>query len=464
MTSKTWTLMALIGCLLLAAPVLAQDDEAEAPAAAPDESPTEAGEPAPEAGEAEELVPIEELTPAPAATVTPFDPDAATAAYLARLTPEERERSDRYFEGGYWLRLWRFLYGLGVAWLLLGTRLSARMRDLAERVSRFQWIRTGLYAVPYILLTAILGFPLTVYRGFIREHQYGLATQTFGSWLGEELLQLGLGVILGALLLMVLYAVVRRAPRTWWLWGAGVCLVFIMFLLLIGPVYVDPLFNTYVPLEDEAVRDPILAMARANGIEADNVWEFDASRQSTKISANVSGFLGTMRIRLNDNLLNRCSLGEIKAVMAHEIGHYVLNHIYEMIFFFIIILGVCFAFLRWSFDRVVKRWGERWQIRGIADPAGLPLLVALLSVFLFVTTPFINTYIRVNEAEADIFGLNAAREPEGFAEAALKLAEYRKLDPGLIEEWIFYDHPSGRARIQMAMQWKAEHLDELSEQ
>jgi STE24 endopeptidase len=198
-------------------------------------------------------------------------------------------------------------------------------------------------------------------------------------------------------------------------------------------------------------------MARANGIHAENVYQFDASRQTTRVSANVSGFMGTMRISLNDNLLERCSLAEVKAVMAHEMGHYVLNHIYESIIFFGIVLVGGFAFIRWSFDWVLQRWGGRWGVAGIGDVAGLPLLAALFSVYLFVLTPFVNTYIRANEVEADIFGLNAAREPDGFAEVALRLGEYRKLDPSPVEEWIFYDHPSGRSRIRMAMTWKAEH-------
>ncbi len=387
-----------------------------------------------------------------------FDPEAATQAYLDRLSAEEKARSDAYFEGGYWLRLWGFLYGLGVAWLLLGTGLSARMRDLAGRLVRSGPLRTALYAVQYVVLTTLLTFPLTVYAGFFREHRYDLATQGFGGWLRDQAVGLGVAVVLLALFLPALYGVVRKLPRTWWVWGAGVGIVFLAFVLLVSPVYIDPLFNTYEPLEDPEIREPILSLARANGVPAEEVWQFDASRQTNRISANVSGFLGTMSIRLNDNLLERCTLPEIEMVMAHELGHYVLNHIYEMIPLFGLILAGGFAFVRFGFDRVLRRWGGGWGVRGIGDVAGLPLLGALLSVYFFAMTPVMNTIIRVNEVEADLFGLNASREPEGFAEVSLKLGEYRKLDPGPIEEWIFYDHPSGRARIRMAMEWKAEHL------
>ena len=384
-----------------------------------------------------------------------LDVEAATRAYLDRLTPEQKARSDAYFEGGYWLQLWGFLYGLGVSWLLLGSGLSPRMKSLAGRVSRRRPIQNWLYAAQYVLVSTVLVFPLTVYQGFFREHKYGLATQDFPHWLRDQAVGLAVGLVLVPLLLVALYGVFRRAPRTWWLWGSGVAVVFLVFLVLIAPVYIDPLFNKYEPLHDARVKDEILRLARASGIEVDDVFQFDASRQTNRVSANVSGFMNTMSIRLNDNLLKRCSLPEIKAVMAHEMGHYVLNHVYESIIFFAIVLVGGFAFVRGGFDWARRRFGSRWGIEGIDDVTGLPLLVALLSVYFFVLTPVINTYIRVNEAEADIYGVQAAREPDGFAEVALKLGEYRKLEPGPVEEWIFFDHPSGRARIRMAMQWKA---------
>ena len=387
-----------------------------------------------------------------------FDPVAATERYLAKLSAEQRARSDAYFEGGYWLQLWGFLYGAAVAILLLATRLSARMRDLAVRITRVQVLQTALYWVQVLVAATVLTFPLTVYEGFIREHTYGLATQTFGPWLGDQAKGLAIGVVLGALALMAIYAVIRHAPRTWWLWGAGVSVVLMVFAIAIGPVFIEPVFNKYTSLTDEQVKGPILRLARANGIPATDVFVFDASRQTTRVSANVAGFLGTQRIALNDNLLKRCSLPEIESVMAHEMGHYVLNHVFKLLLQIGLLIVAGFAFVRWAFDRVAGRWGPRWGIGGIADVAGLPLLVLLLSIFFFVLTPVTNTMIRTQEIEADIFGLNAARQPDGEAEVDLKLGEYRKLKPGPVEEFIFFDHPSGYSRILMAMRWKAENL------
>ena len=395
--------------------------------------------------------------PPPPATPSVEDPVAATEAYLARLSPAQREKSDSYFEGGYWLTLWDFLYGLGVAALLLGTGLSARMRNLAERVVRFRPVQVFLYWLQYLVLTTLLTFPLVLYAGFFREHKYGLSNQTFPEWLIDLLKGVAVGALLGGLAVVGIYAIFRKFPRTWWVWGTVAAVVFLVFVMLIAPVFIAPLFNTYTELKDAKLRGPILSLARANGIPAEHVYVFDASKQTNRVSANVSGALGTMRISLNDNLLNRVSPAGVKSVMGHEMGHYVLNHVYESVLWFALVLLAGFAFLRWGYDRAVARWGGRWGVRGIDDPAGLPLLAVLFSIFFFVMTPLNNTYIRVNEAEADIFGLNASREPDGFAETALLLGEYRKLHPGPIEEWIFFDHPSGYNRILMAMKWKKEN-------
>jgi STE24 endopeptidase len=394
-------------------------------------------------------------TPPPAAS---FDAVAATNAYLATVPADKKARSDAYFEGGYWLILWDFLYGAAVAVLLLSTRLSARMRSLAERLTRFQPLRTFAYWVQYLLVTSVVTFPLTVYEGFVREHQYGLATQTFTPWLGDQLKSLALGLLLGGLAVTALFGIVHRLPRTWHIWGAVAGLALTALFTMIFPVFIAPLFNQYTKLTDPTVRNPILSLARANGIPATEVYEVDASRQSTRISANVSGFLGTERITLNDNLLKRSTLPEIMSVMGHEMGHYVLNHVYKGLLFTLIVLVVFFAGLRRVLDWSLARWGARWEIRGVTDPAVLPLAVLIISIFSFFYTPIGNTATRTMEYEADMYGLNAARQPDAFATIALKLGEYRKLSPGPIEEMLLFDHPSGRTRIYSAMRWKAENL------
>jgi len=396
--------------------------------------------------------------PAAAQPSEHFDVDAATDAYLTQIPAGARARSDVYFVGGYWLILWDFLYGAVLYLFLLHFGWSAALRNFAERMTRFKTLQTFIYWNEFLIVTTILGAPLALYEGYFRERQYGLATQTLIPWLGDQLIVLLVNLVLGGIVSMVLFGVVRRLPRTWWIWGAGVSMVFLVFFVMIAPVFIFPLLNKYTVLEDPRITQPILSLARANGIPAQKVYQVDASRQSTRMSANVSGYGQTMRITLNDNLLRRGSPEEIQSVMGHEMGHYVLHHIPKDILYFSVVIVIFFAFLRWSLERALARWGERWKVRAVGDTAVLPLVFLFGSLFGFVYTPLFNTHVRTSEHEADMYGLNASRLPDGFAQAAIHLGEYRKMSPGPVEEWIFFDHPSGRNRIHDAMRWKAENL------
>jgi STE24 endopeptidase len=392
----------------------------------------------------------------------PFDVNPAVNAYLAKMPPAQRARSDAYFEGSYWLILWDFLLTIFIMGLLLRFRWSARMRNLAERITRFRPLQTALYWIQFVIVASLLNFPLTVYEGYFREHKYGLLNQTFGPWMRDQLVGLAVGVILGAILIVPLFGLVRRLGTSWWVWGATLALLFLALVSLIAPVYIAPLFNQYKKLEDPRVKDPILSMARANGIPATDVYEFDASKQSNRVSANVSGFGNTLRISLNDNLLNRCTLPEIETTMGHEMGHYVLNHAYKGLVMIGVVIVIGFAFLHGGTNYALARWGTQWDIRGITDVAVLPLALMVFSLYFFCMTPVTNTITRTMEYEADMYGLNAARQPDGEANVDLMLGEYRKLDPGRLEEFIFFDHPSGRTRITAAMRWKAEHRETAS--
>ncbi len=172
-----------------------------------------------------------------------FNVEEATEAYVSSLTPEEKERSDSYFEGGYWLQLWSVLLAVGIAWLLLGSRLSARIRDLVERITRRKPIQTALYAALYVVVTSVLFFPFTFYEDFLREHRYGLATQGFGSWIGDQSIALAVNLVMFGILAIAIYGGIRRAPRRWWVWASGITLIFLLIGSLLAPVFILPLFN-----------------------------------------------------------------------------------------------------------------------------------------------------------------------------------------------------------------------------
>lgn len=401
---------------------------------------------------------VELEIPSGARAGSDFDADRATAAWLATLSADQRARSDAYFEGGYWLQLWSFLWGLAVAALILFTRLSAWLRDRTAW-TRFPALNAGFYGAGYIVAAVVLSLPLSLYAGWWREHAYDLSNLTLAEWLIEQAKSLGVSAVMGVIGLTVLYAVFRRARRLWWLWGAGAAIVLMTFSLLLAPVFIQPMFNDYKPLPEGELRDEILSLARANRIDADEIWWFDASRQHSRVSANVAGFGPTTRIALNDNLLMRSSQAAIEAVMGHEMGHFVLGHTSRLLTQFALVLVAGFAFVAWGFGQLVERFGTRWRVSGIEDPAGFPVLVAMFSVYFFAMTPVTNSISRAGEMEADLYGLNSARQPDGFAEAAMQLSEYRKIDPHWLEEIIFYTHPSGRRRVETAMRWKAENLE-----
>ncbi len=396
------------------------------------------------------------LAMAGAAAALPFDPDQATRAWLDTISPEYVARSNAYFTGGYWIELANAGLSIAVAALLLFTGWARGVRAWLERtVKWFPLVALGA-SFFFLLVSTALTFPFAYYVGFVREHEYGLATQTFGDWFGEQLIGAGIGLVLGSIFLAVLYMIIRAAKNTWWIWGSAVSILFAGALIMAGPVFIDPLFNSYTSMEDGPLKQEILAMAQANGVPADDVYVVDTSRQSNRITANVAGLFGTTRVALGDNLLTRSSPEAVRAVMGHELGHYVLGHIYSIMVMMAGIILFTFAVVHFGF-RVLAR-NERWGIREISDPAGLPLVMLLIAAIGLLTAPVQRNLIYFHEHQADIFGLNAARAPDGFAEAAVLLSEYRKMEPSPLEEWFFYDHPSGWNRVHMAMVWKASEI------
>jgi len=401
-----------------------------------------------------------EVAQLPPPGVSSFDVDKAVNAYMARQTSTAKAKSDSYFEGGYVLLVVDLVYGLVIAGLLLWGKLSSRMGTIAASVTRRRFWQVPIYVAHYTALTTVLSLPLLVYEGFIREHTYGFSNQTLGQWSGEFAINFAVQLVASVVLLTLLYTAARAVQRRWWLWGAGITVAFMVFFIMVAPVYIAPLFNHYTALPDSGMRNAILSMARANDIPAQNVYVFDASKQSNRISANVSGLFGTTRISLNDNLLNRSTPSEVLAVLGHEMGHYVMNHVTNFVVWIGLLILAGFWFVDKAFYALSRIFGSKWNVSGIDDPVGLPLVMALISVFFFVATPLTNTMIRSQEIQADIFGLNAVRQPDAFATSALKLGDYRKMNPTPLEEAIFFDHPSGRTRIKEAMRWKAEHLND----
>ncbi len=385
--------------------------------------------------------------------------DQLTQAYLATIPADVQARSIRYTDGGHWLILWGLLVAALVTWILVRSRLGVRLRDWANRAKARPLRTTALLAIVLGAADWLLTLPWDVYTSWWREKSYGLTKQPFADWFGQNLISLALSLLLSALLLTGLYALIRRSPKRWWLWGGGAAGGAIVLLLLIAPVFIEPLFNDYKPFPAGPVRDAIVKLAVDSGVPADKVFVFDGSRQRNVVTANVAGIFGTTRIAVSDIALGRASLAEVRAVVGHEIGHYKLGHGFRLAGFFALLLMLGFYAVHRLFPAAVAAFGGG-GIQGIADPAGLPVLIFVISVVLTLATPLTNTITRIGETEADAYSFKVARDPDGLSSALIKTVEYRKASPGPLEEIIFHDHPSVENRVRAAMEWKVAHSSE----
>jgi STE24 endopeptidase len=294
-----------------------------------------------------------------------FDVGRATDAYIATIPAADRERSDDYYEGGYWIALWGALLTIALCLVLLHVRFAARLRDWAAARGRGPWVQSLVVAVGFLIALAVLSLPWTLYTGYFREHRYGMSNLTMGGFLGEWLLGTLLAVAFIGLAISGIYRLLRRVRERWVPWATGVTFLIILFMLMVSPVFVAPLFNEYHPLPPGEMRESILALAKESGVPVDDVYWFNASKQTKRISANVSGLGGTARIALNDNLMNGTSLPEIRAVMGHEMGHYRLQHGLKLGIGFTLALGIGYIVVNYAFGRFQRRFGERWGIRDL---------------------------------------------------------------------------------------------------
>jgi STE24 endopeptidase len=384
-----------------------------------------------------------------------MDPAAETARWLATISPEDLERAVAYTRGGHWLLLWGAIVSIVVAWIIIRTGILSGIRNRLERRRRRPKLVSLVVGVVYLLLSFVLTLPWAIYESWWRETQYGLTSQPLAGWLGEAALGTAISTVFAGLLIVGLYFIIRHARRLWWAWGAGLTALAVVFMLIVSPILVEPLFNDYTPAPDGPMRDAVVELAQRTGTPDDKIFIYDGSKQSDRYTANVSGLFGSARVAMSDVMFAKgADLAEVRGVVGHEMGHYVHMHSLWMTGVLILLAGLVF----WLIDRLfplAKRLLGANRVGDISDPAGLPVLAAIAAVIGLLLTPVTNTMIRVIESDADEFSLIHANEPDGLAKALIKTAEYRAPSPTVIEEILFYDHPSVENRIRMAMEWKA---------
>jgi len=384
-----------------------------------------------------------------------FDPQAATAAYIDSLGADALAKAAAYTAGNHWLLLWGLMVSGLVTWLIVRSGLLERVT--AKFARRGPNLRAFAVGVVFFLVSALVTLPWSLYEEWWRERGYGRTSQPLGDFLGQDAIGILISTLLAALFVVGVYALIRRTGQRWWLWSGGLTAAAVSALLLLAPVVIEPIFNDYKPVPAGEVRDALVVMAQESGVPTDRIFVFDGSRQSNNFTANVSGLGGSARIAISDVAFKGASLDEVKAVTGHEIGHYVLGHVWRGVIV-ISIMSILFFFLA---DRLFPRFARAFGSRAtVADPAGLPVMAFIVSLFAVLAQPVFNTLSRIDETESDRYSLETANLPDALASALVKTAEYRNPRPNPVQELVFYTHPSVERRVRMAMEWKSKHAAE----
>ena len=379
-----------------------------------------------------------------------IDPVAATAAYIDALGPAALARAAAYTTGNHWLLLWGLLVTAAVTGIIVRARILERLDVRLARRGRA--LRTGIIAVAFFLLSGLMTLPWSLYESWWREHGYGRSAQPLTDFLAQGLLALLLSAVLAGMFFIGIYALIRRAGRAWWVWSGALAAGTLAALLLAAPVVIEPLFNDFKPVPEGEVRDALYEMAYEAGIAGDRIFVYDGSRQSNNFTANVAGLGASARIAISDVAFKGASLDEVRAVTAHEIGHYVLDHVWRSVLVLSALATVVFFLADRLFPVFARAFGSR---AALGDPAGLPVLVFIVSLLGVLAQPVTNGLSRRAEIEADRYSLQTVNLPDALASALVKTAEYRDPRPQVLEEWLFYTHPSVERRVQRAMEWKA---------
>jgi len=396
-----------------------------------------------------------EAVAAPTETVIESAADTSSEEAVYPLSPERKEKLISYSR---FKNIWMFadfFIGIGLLSLILFTGLSAKLRDFAGK-ARYKFFIWWLYFVLFIIVSYLISFPFDYYREYLVELDYGFMNQTFGEWFIDGLKSLMLTTLLGIIPLWLLYFILERSKR-WWLWFSLGTIPLLIFLVVIAPVFIAPVFNKFTPLENKELETKILSLASKAGIEGSIVFQVDGSRQSSKVNAYVTGLFGTKRIVLYDTIIKNFNDDEIMFVMGHEMGHYVMNHIWQGLALAVLVIMLSLWLTNRLIHGFIRRFEAKLGFNQLSDIASLPLALLFLSVISFVSQPVSNSFSRYIEHRADIYGMDITGVPgEAAAIAFDKLSAINLSDPEphpIIEFW-FYDHPSLAKRMQFVREYR----------
>jgi STE24 endopeptidase len=370
--------------------------------------------------------------------------------------PEPSAKALRYYRSGNVLWVVTTLWGLFVPALILFTGFSARLRDWASAIGRKWFFAIGVYVVLYVAVLYTFNFPLSYYQGFVHQHAYGLSNQTFAHWFGDSLKALAVAMVMGALFLWIPYLLLKKSPQRWWLYTSLVSVPLLALVMLVQPVVIAPLFDDFGPMQDKALEAEILGLAKRAGIDGGRVFEVNKSEDTKTLNAYVGGLLETKRIVLWDTLLRKLDREQVLVVMGHEMGHYVLDHVWYLFALLSVLILASLYVAHRALGFLIPRFQHRFGFTEVSDVASLPLLSLLISVFFLVVQPIAFAYSRHIEREADRFGLEITQNNYAMA-SALTLLHDENLahpKPGALYQLWRSRHPPIAERIEFANRYR----------
>jgi Zn-dependent protease with chaperone function len=399
--------------------------------------------------------------PAHRAGTRPIEEQEKVTAYT--LTPDLYQKAKTLGRIHFLTNLVNFIYGLFVFWLVLELHLAPKFRDWAQSLASNRFVQAFLFTTPLIVAVSVLDSPTAIYEHIV-SRKYGLSVEGWGALAWDWTKGIFLFIVIGSFLVWILYGVIRRSPRNWWFYFWLISVPLIVFLSFVEPYVLEPMFFTFAPLEQ---KDPALVaqiervVERAGlNIPPSRMFWMKASDKTPTMNAYVSGIGASKRIVVWDTSVDKETTPEIVSVVGHEMGHYVLGHVWKgLIFSLVVMLALLYLGYR-TVGWVLARWGQRWGIVGLDDWASLPVLLLLLSVFSFLSDPITNAYSRFTEHQADVYGVEVTHGilPDAAQAAADSFqvegeSSLSDPDPNRLNVFLFYDHPPISDRVRFLLNY-----------
>ena len=391
-------------------------------------------------------------------TSLPFEYEGSKADPATFLNGRELSLSEGYSK----IRNLLFFLSTPFEWLfyflILVLGLSRAFKRWAESSSRYKLLQTAIYLIWLSFFAYIATFPLS-YISYSLSKTYHISTQTFPSWMKDELIDFWINYGTLFIIVLAVYWLMKKSTKRWWLYAWLLSIPFTLFMMFLQPVIIDPLYNDFYPLQNKELETKILTMANKAHIPAKHVFEVNMAEKTNSMNAYVTGIGSNARIVLWDTTLNKLSDNQILFIMAHEMCHYVEKHIYFGIGLYLLLslIGLYLSYRIMNF--AIRRWGKELKIPDVKDIRSVPLLFLILSILMFAASPLTNLISRYEETRADRYAIQLTKDPEAAITSFQELTRsgLSQVNPPTLVKIFRYDHPSMLDRISMLEEYEVEH-------